>query len=49
MDGERDLINVIDDVLTDRYVVLDGDGNTLYVKDRDTGNCFEIKVTECID
>ena len=49
MDGERDLINVIDDVLTNRYVVLDGDDNTLYVKDRDTGNYFEIKVTECID
>ena len=49
MNGERDLINEIDNVLTNRYVVLEGDGETLYVKDRETGRHFEIKVTWCDD
>ena len=46
MNGERDLIYEIDNVLTNRYVVLEGDDETLYVKDRETGRHFEIKVTQ---
>ena len=49
MNGERDLIYEIDNVLTNRYVVLEGDDETLYVKDRETGRYFEIKVTQCDD
>lgn len=49
MNGERDLIYEIDNVLTNRYVVLEGDDETLYVKDRETGRHFEIKVTWCDD
>ena len=47
--GERDLIYEIDERLSNRYVVLDGDEDTLYVKDRETGKHFEIKVTLCDD
>lgn len=47
--GERDLIYEIDERLSNRYVVLDGDDDTLYVKDRETGKHFEIKVTWCDD
>lgn len=49
MNGERDLIYEIDNLLTNRYVVLEGDDETLYVKDRETGRHFEIKVTWCDD
>ena len=47
--GERDLIYEIDERLSNRYVVLEGDDDTLYVKDRETGEHFEIKVTWCDD
>ena len=47
--GERDLIYEIDERLSNRYVVLEGDDDTLYVKDRETGKHFEIKVTWCDD
>lgn len=49
MNGERDLIHEIYKVLTNRYVVLEGDDETLYVKDRETERHFEIKVTWCDD
>lgn len=49
MNGERDLIYEIYKVLTNRYVFLEGDNETLYMRDRETGRHFEIKVTWCDD
>lgn len=45
-EGIKELINVIDEYLPNSYKVLEGDEETLYVKERTTGKHFEIKVTE---
>ena len=43
------LIRTIDECLPNSYVVLEGDSETLYIKERNTGKHFEIKVSEIID
>lgn len=43
------LIHAIDECLPNSYVVLEGDNETLYVKERNTGKHFEIKVSEIIE
>lgn len=50
MQKENDtLIQAIDENLPTSFVVLDGDHETLYVKERNTGKHYEIKVSEIID
>lgn len=46
---EKELINEIDATLSNRYVVLEGDDNTLYVKDRQNGEHFAIHVEYLTD
>lgn len=43
------LIQVIDENLPTLFVVLDGDHETLYVKERNTGKHYEIKVSEIVE
>ena len=43
------LIQVIDENLPTSFVVLDGDHETLYVKERNTGKHYEIKVSEIVE
>ena len=47
MDGIKDLIDAIDIGLSNRYKITEGFEDTLYVKDRETGTHYEIKVNEC--
>ena len=44
MDLEEELLDEIDNNLSNRYVVLEGDHDTLYVKDRRNGETLKIKV-----
>ena len=46
---EKELLEEIDANLSNRYVVLEGDDDTLYVKDRTNGEHFAIKVEHLID
>ena len=46
---EKELLNEIDACLSNRYVVLEGDDNTLYVKNRENGEHFAIKVEHLED
>lgn len=46
---EEELINDIEMSLSNRYVVLEGDHDTLYVKDRRTGETLVIKVELIVD
>jgi len=39
----KELINEIEERLTNRYKVLEGDSDTIYVKDQQTGQHFAIK------
>ena len=48
-EGERVLVDVIDSCLPNSYVVLEGDKDTLYVKNRKTGDHYSIRVALCID
>ena len=48
-DGEDALVNAIDMGLSNRYVVLEGDRDTLYVKDRTSDRHYAIHVSECAD
>lgn len=41
------LLETIDAGLSNAYKVLDGDHDTLYVLERETGKQYEIKVSEC--
>ena len=43
----EELINAIDVGLSNRYVVLEGDHETLYVKDRETQKHYGIHIEEC--
>lgn len=43
------LIQIIDEYLPNSYMVLEGNHEALYVKERETGKHYEIKVTEMID
>ena len=50
MQKENDtLIQAIDESLPSSFVVLDGDHEALYVKERNTGKHYEIKVSEIVD
>lgn len=42
----EELLEAIDIGLSNRYVVLDGDDHTLCIKDRKTGEHFDIIVKE---
>ena len=46
-DGVESLLEAIDAGLSNGYVVLEGDHETLYVKDRETGKHYSIRVEEC--
>lgn len=48
-DGVEKLISEIDERLSNAYKVLEGDEDTLYVKERATGIHYQIKVSECND
>ena len=48
-DIERDLLDEIDSNLSNRYVILEGDHDTLYVKDRQNGETLKIKVELLVD
>lgn len=41
------LLTIIDEGLSNRYKVLEGDHETLYVLDRETDIHYSIHVTEC--
>ena len=41
------LLREIDENLSNRYVVLDGDHDSIYVKDRESDKHFVIHVAEC--
>jgi hypothetical protein len=43
----EELLEAIDMGLSNKYVVLEGDHETIYVKDRDTGKHYAIHVNEC--
>ncbi len=45
----KDLLEAIDEGLSNRYVILEGDEDTIYVKDRETEKHYAIHVSECID
>ena len=45
----KNLIDEIDEQLSNNYKVLEGTSDTLYVKERSTGKHLEIKVTELAD
>ncbi len=49
MSEEKKIINEIDERLSNDYVVLEGDEDTLYVKCRETGKHYAIHVAECIE
>lgn len=42
----RDLLEAIDEGLSNRYKVIDGDDHTLCVKDRETEKHFDIIIKE---
>ena len=46
---EKELLDEIDACLSNRYIVLEGDNDTLYVKDRETGEHYAIKVEQLTD
>lgn len=46
---EKELLNEIDACLSNRYIVLEGDDDTLYVKNRENGEHFAIKVQHLED
>ena len=46
-DGVEKLISEIDERISKAYKVLEGDEDTLYVKERATGIHYQIKVSEC--
>ena len=48
-DCVKNLIDKIDERLSNDYKVLEGTSDTLYVKERSTGKHLEIKVTELAD
>lgn len=48
-DNVKELIEIIDAYLPNSYEVLEGDDETLHVKERATGKHFEIKVSEAED
>lgn len=48
-DCVKNLINEIDERLSNNYKVLEGTRDTLYVRERSTGKHLEIKVTELAD
>ena len=48
-DCVKNLIDEIDKRLSNAYKVLEGNSDTLYVKERSTGKHLEIKVTEIAD
>ena len=43
----EELLEAIDMSLSNKYVVLEGDHETIYVKDRDTDKHYAIHVNEC--
>ena len=45
----KDLLEAIDEGLSNRYVILEGDDDTIYVKDRETEKHYAIHVSECVD
>jgi len=45
----KDLLEAIDEGLSNRYVILEGDEDTIYVKDRETEKHYAIHVSECVD
>lgn len=45
----EELINEIECRLSNKYIILDGDHDTMYVKDRETGKQYEIKLQEIVD
>ena len=45
----KNLIDKIDERLSNDYKVLEGTSDTLYVRERSTGKCLELKVTELAD
>ena len=45
----EELLEAIDMGLLNRYKVLEGDSDTLYVLDRENGKHYTIKVNECED
>ena len=48
-DCVKNLLDEIDKRLSNAYKVLEGNSDTLYVKERSTGKHLEIKVTELAD
>lgn len=47
--NEKEVIEMLDERITNDYVVLEGDEDTLYIKSRKSGKHFSIKVQECDD
>jgi len=45
----EELLEAIDEGLSNRYKVLEGDDETLYVKDRETEEHYAIHVSLCED
>ncbi len=45
----EELLETIDNGLSNRYVVLEGDHETIYIKDRETEKHYAIHVSECAD
>lgn len=44
--NEKEIIEMIDDVLPTNYKVLDGDNNSIIVKDRVSQKVFEITIKD---
>lgn len=45
----EELINEIESRLSNKYRVLDGDHDTIIIKDRDTGKHYEIRCQEIVE
>lgn len=47
MDPVRQLLSDIETSLPDKYKILEGDDDTIYVKNTDTDKHFAIHIAEC--
>lgn len=47
--GLHELLDAIDNGISNRYVVLERDDSTLYIKDRDTECNFAVRISYCYE
>lgn len=49
MEEIMELINSIEERLPGEYKILEGDEDSIYIVNRETGKHYEIKITECVE